>query len=595
MEIAIPLIALSGLYFASNQSSKKEAFTNNKKQLKNENLPNTDITDKNYPNNNVVVKDTDLTSRLSTVNNYSGGSAYTDKYFNPNNNVFIDSSPSGSFTSLTGEQVNSNYFEHNNMVPFFGSNIRNIHTGANNNEGVLDNMAGSGSQYISKVEQGALFAPHENLQFANGAPNNSDFFQSRVNPSLKMSNVKPFAEVMVAPGLGGTQNNGYNSGLFSRDLYMEKNVDQLRVATNPKTVYSQIGYEGPANSYIKKIAGAEIQGEQNKNRPDRHFEMSNDKYLTTVGAEKGPTLRAINQDPLGSRNSTSISYEGSAYYNNGEYVEGEFMPTTRQQLGEVPLSVANAVGRQYATEQDYQKKAFKSYPNNRSSNKKTEYYGGVSNTVASIISPILDVLKPTRKQNTIGTLRPYNNMKPAVTNGYTLNPGDQPKTTIKETTQNSKFHLNVNSKQNGTGYLNSRIQLTPQNRTTTSTDFYGPSSSGSQNVKPRLYDDGYAQRNNDIKSSTISNNYISPGGRMNVLKGDTNIRIKTNRNNDLKNNSIPVPNYPTQNIGQENYGRLQGSNTKNLYQNMELDRNDGSVLNQLNGNPYNHDITKYYS
>jgi hypothetical protein len=276
-------------------------------------------------------------------------------------------------------------------------------------------------------------------------------------------------------------------------------------------------------------------------------------------------------------------------------MEGEFMPSTRQQLGEVPLTVANAVGKQFATEHDYQKKTFKSYPNNRSSNKITEYFGGVSNTVSSIISPILDVLKPTRKQNAIGTLRPYNNMKPAVTNGYTLNSNDKPKTTIKETTQNSKFHLNINSKQNGTGYLSNPQQLVPQNRTSTSVEHFGPTSSGSQMVKPRLYNDGYAQKNNGIKSATISNGYVAPGGRMNVLNGEQNVRIKTNRNNDLKNNAIHIPSYPAQNIGQDNYGKLQGSNNKNLYQNIDRDRNDGTFLNQLNDNPFNHDITKYYN
>ena len=37
------------------------------------------------------------------------------------------------------------------------------------------------------------------------------------------------------------------------------------------------------------------------------------------------------------------------------------------------------------------------------------------------------------------------------------------------------------------------------------------------------------------------------------------------------------------------YGQLQGSNQ--LYQNIQLDRNDGSVLHNLKGNPYALNIT----
>jgi molecular chaperone DnaK len=80
------------------------------------------------------------------------------------------------------------------MVPFFGSNLRNQHVGSNATEGLLDSYTGTGSQAITKKEQSPLFEPHNNLQWANGVPNQSDFIQSRINPSARMANVKPFAE-----------------------------------------------------------------------------------------------------------------------------------------------------------------------------------------------------------------------------------------------------------------------------------------------------------------------------------------------------------------------------------------------------------------
>ena len=74
------------------------------------------------------------------------------------------------------------------MVPYFGSKIRGQTANFNGNEQVLDFATGSGSQQISKSEQAPLFKPEENLDFAYGAPNQSDFMQSRVNPSSKISN-----------------------------------------------------------------------------------------------------------------------------------------------------------------------------------------------------------------------------------------------------------------------------------------------------------------------------------------------------------------------------------------------------------------------
>ena len=70
------------------------------------------------------------------------------------------------------------------------------------NDNVLDNMQGAGSQHIKKTEQAPMFKPEDNVQHAHGMPNNSDFYQSRVNPSMKVSNVKPWQEQKVAPGLG---------------------------------------------------------------------------------------------------------------------------------------------------------------------------------------------------------------------------------------------------------------------------------------------------------------------------------------------------------------------------------------------------------
>jgi hypothetical protein len=116
---------------------------------------------------------------------------------------------------------------------------------------------------------------------------------------MKNNNVKPFDSVFVGPGLdkGYTVNGtgGYNSGMEARDKWLPYTVDEMRVATNPKLEYKLINHEGPANSYIKNAATTQTMGRVEKQRPDTFFINTQDRWLTTTGAEKGETLRSIQE------------------------------------------------------------------------------------------------------------------------------------------------------------------------------------------------------------------------------------------------------------------------------------------------------------
>jgi hypothetical protein len=588
MEVVIPLFALSSLYLINNQSKKNENFRN-----KNEQLPNVDVPDRNYPAQYQVTSETDETAKLSTVNKFdNAGGVYTDKYFRPNISEITQLGGGGSGTdyySLTGERVNGEYFQHNNMVPFFGSHLRNQHVDSNVHESVLDNYSGSGSQTITKKEQSPMFSPHDNLQWAHGAPNQSDFMQSRMNPSTRMANVKPFAEEAVAPGLGLGYTTGgaagYNSGMLARDQWLDKNVDQLRVKTNPKSSgLSLLGHEGPADSFIKYVATQEQMGVMEKHLPDQSFEMGRDRLFTTTGVQKGETLRAIPVERYVSREETSTDYVGAAgSQHNSMYVSGEYMPSHNQQLGGVPLAPANAGGRYYANDGDYGIKSKMAYPNNRSENKQNGYFGLVSGGLNAAIAPLLDILRPSRKENVIGTLRPYQNPSTTVSNSYIFNPADKLPTTIRETTENSPFHLNVNANQNGGAYAITDKQLAKTYREETS-DFYyaGNASAGERSRQLTSYEANYNQRNNDIKASTIDGYMVK--GNMSLMNGNINMR-QDNRDGILKNNRPVSGDMPYQSPGIESMGRLAG-NQKTLYSNINLDRNTGDVTEMLKSNPY---------
>jgi len=599
MEIAIPLVGLAGVYFIMNDQ-KKESFGSR------EALPNIDVPNRNYPEGvsseiPVVNETSDLTSKLSTVNKYDGRHVYTDKYFNPNSstsllsntstqnsNMFSTQVPQNpQYLSLTGEKVGSDYFQHNNMAPFFGSHLRTIRTDANSTEGIMDNYSGAGSQTIKKVERAPLFSPQENYQWSHGAPNMTDFYQSRVNPSSRMANVKPFAEQHVAPGLGGGYTTdgmgGFNSGLVARDLYLPRTADEMRTSNKPKaSEFGLLGREGPAMSQITNLG---IHGHVEKNRVDTSHEMGHDRLFTTVGIATAPTNRAIPVTHHVNRPETSTLYEGIAgYSNSATYQDGEYMPSKHIDLGPVPIQPAYRQGAAGANEADHGYSSKMSYQNNRSTMNDDTYFGVFGGAIGAVVAPLLDALRPSRRENTIGTLRPYQNPGTTVSNSYIFNPADRPSTTIKETTEISKGHMFVDRNQRGGAYEVTGHQLIENNRQTQNIEYTGAGSAGERGRQPRAYDAEYNQRNNEVKSATVAS--YTPSGSNGVFSGGINMRTVP-RDLSQKNNRALDPTMPYQTVSASSMGEMTANNQNaTTYSNIQLDRSTPDILSQLKGNPF---------
>lgn len=624
MELAIPLVALGGLYIISNQSSKQngggEGFIGQKRSQ----LPNIDLADKNYPTeypeNDINNIETDLTSKLSTVNMFDSPQVYTDRYFNPNvnstvvnpgamqnssiNGGAVDTSilSSNKYKSFAGNQVDSSYFTHNNMIPFFGSKLRTNRTNANVTESLIDSYTGAGSQIFQKKEMAPLFSPHDNYQWANGMPNNTDFIRSRINPSSSMANIKPFADEKVGPGLGigyGTEGmGGYNSGLNARDLYREKTVDELRVANNPKPGgIGLYGHEGPAVSYVPNLSSSDMIGRVEKNRVERAFENSINNMFTrggrqqsssdffTGGMETAPTSRADIIEKNLSRPDTLASYTGAGSYTNaGNLIDGEYVASKHIDLG--PLPIGPAFSQNGALNGDYGIQGQMAYPNNRTKTPANGegYFGAVGGAMGAAIAPLLDMLRPSRRENTIGTLRPYQNPGTTVSQSYIFNPADKAPTTIRETTENSKGHLYINANQLGGAYKVTPQQSAQTNRQYTD-DFYyaGNSSAGERGRQPRPYDAEYKQTSNGLKDANLAT--YTPQGGMSLLNGIVNQTTKTNRENELRSRREIGSQMPYQIPSTSTMG-TQSSGMNNLYDGIQLDRTNPDIMSQLKGNPF---------
>jgi len=581
----IPVAALASFFFVDKYNKNKESL-----EVAQENFQ--DYPDVNYPETLPIVGSdvTEITSQLSVGNQYENTGAYTDKYFQPDPEG-KQQSGGQQYRSLDGKQVGTHYFQHNNMVPFFGAKLRTLHTEADVNEGILDNYSGTGTQIINKKEVSPLFAPHESLQYAFGAPNQNDFFQSRVNPSKHMANVKPFGETKVGPGLGlgytAEGSGGYNSGMGMREAWVDRSVDELRVKTNPKASgYGLYGHEGPAMAFVQERGE---QGIQEKNRPDTTFATGPERYLNTTGVVKGnrqipvPVIREVQ------RPDTSQSYAGvpklAQQTGSNHYVDGEYHEPHSIELGQFPIQPAVAQGKYLATDGDYSYPSNRAYMNNRSlPSAQGDYFGAVHGFITEAIAPLLDVLRPSRKENAVGTLRPYQNAGSTVPLTYVYNPKDKLKTTLREATQNSLMHMQPDTNQRGGAYETTPHQPVENARYKTS-DFYYPgvASAAEGSKQMRTYDAEYNQRNNNKKSST--NAGYTTGGNTDVFNADIQMRTKDIRDNQFKNRRDGAPVMPSQ-IPAVDFMGANSQQPLQLYPTVQMDRNNGEVLSQLQNNPF---------
>ena len=596
MELALPIIALGGLYVISNQSNKDSSVSSKKRVEnftnlnQNKKLPNSDTPIQNYP----VVNQRQLSNN---INEYINPNVATDKYFNQSyyEKSVVEGKKVGNeppqIYSLTGDYMDNQTFKHNNMVPFVGGKPRSYTYKNDMAENILDTMSGTGSQHIKKVEQAPLFKPEDSVNYIHGTPNNSDFFQSRVTPGLISNNVKPFESIQVGPGLNqgfSTQgSNGFNSGMESRDLWLPKTVDELRVDTNPKLEYNLINHEGPAGSQVKNLG---LIGRVEKQKPDKFFMNTQDRWFTTTGAEKGETLRPIQEMGIIRRNNPLMNYTGPAGKQGqaAGYTPSEYEQSKRIELKTPDVSHSNAIGKGPITDGENCLRSHTNYENNRSTVPQPETirssFGGA---IGAVIAPLMDILKPSRKEEHVNNIRVYGEgAKTKVPSNYVLNKKDITNTTIKETTMYSP-NFYINNQKEGV-YVNNYVQPDSTQRDSTSCENLGHIGGGANQHGTMMYDSAYGQRNNEIKSQTIYNR-PNPGGtqvfnqQMNVstFKPDTNCH-----NNRLFTPSSVIKMSPMK----ENYGEMQGHQTYDDNK-IGMDRIQGDLLQAFRNNPYTHSLT----
>jgi len=556
MELAIPIIALVGLIAIKSRKEKKEKFK--------------------------TMGELSNVNSNESVNSYSNSHTATDKYFTQTMYEKQDLPNAKKVTqiqSLTGNYIKTNDFTHENMTPFYttkmGSSVGATQTA------FLDNMAGS-SKSIKKTEQAPLFKPQNDINWVNGMPNMDDFYLSRVNKSVMKNDERPFNSEMVAPGLDkgydGSGSGGYNSGMEAREKWMDKNVDELRVETNPKVSYTLNNLEGPSKSLVSNLG---IQAPVNKNLPDSFYEVTPERYFTTP-TSKGPMMHSEEMMKDQHRIDTTKSYTGppTAIIKQSGYTTKNYEESNRVPLptsAPIPSAVGkgnlNAINNQTHT----------NYLNNRANNEQQPLFLNLSQTIGSILSPITDIIKPNKRDEMSDNPRIYGNAK-AGTNTYIANQTVAP--TIKETTLYTPNSFQ--GQLNGVGgYVTQNTPPVKERKELTYTS-YGNVGGVANNLGFKDYSADYRQTNNELKEPTTYSR--TNHGSTQTFNSQINMNI-AKLDNDRVNNRQWVPSAMPQTYAHK---EMLGDSYKpcDMATNID-DRLNSNLLDAFKANPYTQSLQSY--
>jgi len=546
MEVIVPLLTLGGVGLYINEKKKKR------------NVKQTSLPTKN------IRPHSEIHSQHKNVNYKT----------NQEHNVCTKSnSIPGKFTSISGETVDSNHFNHNNMKPFFGSKVKQA--SVTDSSYLMDNMQGSGSEHVAKKEQETLFKPVKNLGWNNGTPSSSDFVQSRMNAGVSKNNTKPWEEIRVAPGLNqgyGTEgSNGFNSALESRGDWIDKSVDELRTVNNPKLTYDGVTLGGKHN-----VTNRGIEGRVEQHKPDTFYNNTQDRYLTTTGSHIAP--KAQSEQMLGNttRNETSTEYYGAKSHDNGgSYVTGKYNPGFKQQLKKKQIGVAYGGDHM----RNNNKKSYNILPNARSTTEENKFFGTLMGIAKEVIMPIRETIRPSRKENVIGNLNSVGNVGVRV-NHYVKN-NDKARTTTKETTSSNERLANIGNGISGTGYLTNSQTPANTQRTTTTQSYFGPSGNTQKATNNAVYGAYYnGQTNTNKEEVSVSRTNM---GNMQLFNNNCNVQgTKT----EHRQTYAAAPNSHTNTPDAQTHGLMSSRDPVK-----QDDRLGGYLVNNLNNNPYNLSVT----
>jgi hypothetical protein len=239
---------------------------------------------------------------------------------------------------MTYGVVRGQDFIHNNMVPSFKSKSYGISKVVQDRidevkQRKLDTFTGSinNLDYRPKEERRPLFNPQVGLTWVYGMPNFTDYMQPRYIPGRERRNELLQQPVRVTPGLNLGYNEINKNGFNDTWRPLEKTVDELRTANNPKISYGGRvipGMKGERRGIIPNVA---------KRRPPRFQENDPRDMLKSLTYYRAPSIYGNFEAPNTNRQMTTRAWYSPANtsptYHKPDNMQGTYHVPHRENFG----------------------------------------------------------------------------------------------------------------------------------------------------------------------------------------------------------------------------------------------------------------------
>jgi hypothetical protein len=370
-------------------------------------------------------------------------------------------------------------FSHNNMVPFFGSGIKQ-NLNENVNETLLSKYTGYDDIKIEKSEQSCFADIHKNVY-----NNDSAYIEEikRFEKPVFHNNILPTEQIKVGPGdyttdlsepSGGYQQDGF------REFEMYKNIDDMRVKTNPKQTYDARIVNGMKEQKLGKT------GKFEKNRVDTFYEKTEDDLFKTTSHIKKDTYRSC-IDIKETNRKDNVEYKGIPYTNKGLPQYGKIKQSNKKENSNTDINRNTSIAYYgNGNKDDFGKKNILVYDNERNVSSTSTYEGNITSYVKSMIAPVTDMFRRTNKEFFIRNPREFGQLQTTYPKKPTIyEPNQVMKTTIKETLIHDNNNGNLKGHEQITTYDPNDVARTTIKETT-----IHDASTGNMKLKPKsiVYD-----------------------------------------------------------------------------------------------------------
>lgn len=475
------------------------------------------------------------------------------------------------YTSLTGDNVSTSFFKHNNSNLYFSSkSYGNDSSGSY--ASVLEKTTGVKEHLLKKKEAAAFFESLKEDVYGN--KNNNDFYKSRVVESNNKANVNPFKEKSDQEGV-----NGFNWGMENRDTLLPKSVDELRTTNNPKISYEN-DYTTPKYNPKQETPHLDNIGLFTKETKDNNtlYDPKNIGHATGVDKPMNYSEQLINEQ---NRETTTTPYFGTMGTiddNKGYYEKGETTHNLKQLLPAEPFLLnTNSTFLPETIKNDYGISSITNKNTNRDQSE--DYFGSLKGIIHNnILNPIQKTLRHSKKtnhqdSNTFLNIKSEQNL---------INPNKtiQNIGITNRQTNDNKMHLNVQN-QDSSGYQNANPYLVDNQRYELHKESYG-NAIGIKKLKS--YDAQYKQENKEhiYSSRSASGNSKNFNNKVNFDLPDKTYENKNPYVISKSNQNI----ISVEHTGSSNRGPQK-------YDNIQTNYNDDDLLQAFKNNPYTHSLQSH--